>query len=116
MSVEKKCFSAWDLISSGSSHAGSLFTNEEQKKTVCDVTDASVTHACLVYDISHRLLGTKRQHSWLQFCNFQISVFSKEDEQMIEKNAVCLFLISYLLIGNLPISYFIPIDRAHDVF
>ena len=53
MSVEKKCFSAWDLISLGSSHAGSLFINEEQKKTVCDVTDASVTHACLVYDVSH---------------------------------------------------------------
>ena len=53
MSVEKKCFSAWDLISAGSSHVGSPFTNEEQKNIVCDVIDASVTHACLVYDISH---------------------------------------------------------------
>ena len=44
--------SASNLSSSGCSHVGSLFTNEEQKRLARDMFDTFATHSNLVHDIT----------------------------------------------------------------
>ena len=66
------CFIAYNLSSSSPSQAGSLFTNEEQKKGDSWPIwyDCHTCQPCL-WCHWYRLLGTKRQHSWSCFQDFQ---------------------------------------------
>ena len=44
---------------------------ESRKRLACDVLDSSTTHSGLVYDVTHRLLGTKWQHSGRVIATFK---------------------------------------------
>ena len=50
-----------DLSSTGHSHIGSLFTNEEQKEknVACEVVHTSGTHASFVRDVTDTTAGYK---------------------------------------------------------
>lgn len=67
--VQRYC-SAPKLCSSGRSHIGSLFTNEEQKGLAHDVNDTCATHAGLLHDNTDS--DSKWQRSQPCFHDFQL--------------------------------------------
>ena len=60
------------------------FQMKSRKWQVYDVSDTCQTcHHCLWHRL-HILLGTKWQHSGSWFCDFQTSIFDKQDEKLSE--------------------------------
>ena len=69
---------ASNLSSTGHIHAGSVLTNEEQKRRLAHyVMYPSATQSDHVHDVTDRKLPQTKWQSWPCFCNFQMSNLNK---------------------------------------
>ena len=97
--MQQKYFSASELSSFGYSYVAPFSINEELEK-ICSWHN---THSCCMcqpcsWGHQHRLQDTKWWCSEPCFCNFQISVSKKLDQQSTE-TLLYVFFFPFLLIG-----------------
>ena len=91
VSCKKKYSFISNLNSSGGSHAGSLFTNKEQKRLAySSAFHTFTTHSCRVYDITYTGCWAQNGNTQSCFHNPKAPNFNKQGEKLCEK-VLCVY-------------------------